>query len=89
MSAIPGHIYFAQQAGLVKIGRTQRSVEIRLHELTAGHPNGAILLHSIPSDDIVEGELFFHSTYGDKKVCGEWFKLTDEDIQLIQGIMMI
>ena len=59
-----------------------------MKQLGSNHPDSAPikLLHSIPTKDTVEAEKGFHECFASKRIKGEWFKLTEEDINSIRTI---
>ena len=87
-------VYFIKNKGLVKIGCTAGCPEDRIKALfPANHPhNGEVtLLHTIRVDYKYDGEKQFHHHFAKKRVgtSGEWFALTDEDIEIIKKIKEI
>jgi hypothetical protein len=61
-----------------------------MKQLTSSHPFESIhLIHNIPTEDTVKLEKAFHSCFEHKKVKGEWFQLTREDIECIQQVKEI
>jgi len=82
-----GYIYFVKKDEYVKIGRTSQTPEIRIASIKGTHPNSAVeVLHTISSIDIVADEMEFHAIFASKRISGEWFELSDEDIKMIQEI---
>ncbi|MBA2705837.1 MAG: GIY-YIG nuclease family protein [Blastocatellia bacterium] len=79
-----GYVYLIRNpAGLVKIGRSQNP-NIRLRSLMTGSVDKLELLHTIECQHPHAIERALHRTYSGKRVRGEWFKLTDEDIESIK-----
>jgi len=84
-----GYIYFALNRGLVKIGCTSQRPIDRIETLfPSNHPEDGevVLLHSISTNQRYKIEKEFHDYYVDKCVQGEWFNLSDEDIEIIKEI---
>lgn len=80
---VRGYVYLILSAdGCVKIG-IAGNPQKRLQELQIGHAGVLRLIHIIPSADPEKLERKLHLAYGPKRVRGEWFQLTDEDIQQI------
>jgi len=86
----PGYIYFAGKDDYIKIGRTSGDPNKRVDTLNSNYPVDSIkLLHIIKSGDTAKHEKEFHDYFADKRVKGEWFKLTEEDIEMIKEIKEI
>jgi len=84
-----GSVYFALNRGLVKIGCTSQRPVDRIKTLfPSNHPDDeeVVLLHSIPTNQRFKLEKEFHDCFADKRVGGEWFILTDEDVEIIKEI---
>jgi Meiotically up-regulated gene 113 len=47
-------------------------------------PHEVTLIHSIETDDMVGLEALLHERYADKRMNGEWFALSDEDVNEIK-----
>ena len=85
----PGYIYFAEKDGHVKIGRTSKTPNERIEDLSSNLPVPIELLHAIKSHDTDKHEKEFHAYFAKSRVKGEWFKLTKEDIEIIKEIKEI
>ena len=84
--SISGFIYFVEKDGYVKIGRSKDPTK-RIEAFTSNHPTDnkkVKLLHIIESYDIVRHEKEFHNIFASKRISGEWFELSDEDIRIIK-----
>lgn len=80
-----GYIYFLKaDNGLVKIGRA-KDLRQRLDHFTAKLPYKLKLVHSIKTDDSVGLEKVFHEKFHDKRKRGEWFELSDSDLQEVKA----
>jgi len=66
--------------GLVKIGKTH-DVQARLQALDIGSPVSLELLYVIETQYADEVEQRLHGIYEAKRVKGEWFALSEQDIQ--------
>jgi hypothetical protein len=76
-----GWIYVVEgQGDLYKIGLTTRTPSKRLAEFTPKLPFPTTLLVTIPTDDVISHEKAIHERFADRRVNGEWFKLSDRDI---------
>ena len=84
-----GYIYLARSAittKLTKIGRT-KDIDRRKEELEKDIPDIEII-YTISSGNTVRDEKNIHKIFEDKRVKGEWFALSNEDIQSIKNIQM-
>ena len=66
---------------LYKIGYTKREVEKRLKELKTGNPADFKIENQYKSKIGTKIESQLHKRYSYKKISGEWFNLSDEDIR--------
>jgi hypothetical protein len=77
--ARPGYVYLLQLGDIYKIGMStkprRRSRQI-----------GAPLIHKIAVADMEEAEAALHRRFKNKRVRGEWFRLTPEDVTWIKSI---
>lgn len=69
--------------GPIKIGVTS-NIEKRVQQLTAIIPLEIELLFIIKSDNALALEASLHSEYSDRRIKGEWFRLTNEDVDRIR-----
>lgn len=53
----------------------------RLEQLQTSTPNILHLVHTIKVDDMVGSELFFHLKYQSKRIRGEWFELSEDEVK--------
>jgi hypothetical protein len=68
-----------------KIG-ISRNPRKRLHQITAGRPGAIRLIAIIETPDAAALEIELHSRFKSKNISGEWFRLSDEDVQYIQSL---
>ena len=66
---------------LYKIGYTRREVSKRIKELKTGNGSDLYLINSFKSKWGTKIESQLHRTFKSKKINGEWFDLTDEEVK--------
>ena len=79
-----GYVYVFENAGLRKIGSSKRP-QVRLRAMKTAAPS-IEAIHHIPSLNYRELEHLLHLHFAEKRVAGEWFKLSDEDMNFIASI---
>lgn len=82
----PGYVYLVQSpTGAYKIGKAkdpsnrQKTFDVKL-------PFEVEFIALIQSDDMRKLEAELHAQFADKRVNGEWFNLTPEDVEYIKGL---
>jgi hypothetical protein len=65
---------------LYKIGYTRRPIEKRIKEIRTGNGSDIYLIDSFQSIWGTKIESNLHRQFKSKKVNGEWFDLTDDDV---------
>lgn len=76
-----GFVYLARgRRGEYKLGRTNL-VDRRVSELGATLPVELELVHEIKSDDPAGVEAYWHARFADRRMRGEWFKLSAADVK--------
>jgi hypothetical protein len=82
---VSGLVYFVKnkENGFVKIGFTV-DLLTRFQNLTYEHQVEMEVLHFVPTYDAAGLEKVFHSLYSEKRVDGEWFDLSDDDLKTIK-----
>ena len=74
-------VYLIQeQFGAVKIGVSVHPGN-RLIDLQVGYPYELSLLHEFPTPNARRVEAELHARYADKRLRGEWFRLSPEDVE--------
>jgi hypothetical protein len=68
-----------------KIGRTV-NLDSRAQTFSVKLPFKISLEHSFHSDDYKTAEESLHTMFSDKRIDGEWFQLSDDDVSFIKSI---
>ena len=76
----PG-VYFIYDTRAVKIG-VANNIDTRIKQLQTGNPYELQLLKFIETQDPYTLEKRFHQLLDGKRMTGEWFDLTPEDVEL-------
>ncbi|MGR9047591.1 GIY-YIG nuclease family protein [Halobacillus faecis] len=79
------YVYFIRESGLdhIKIGKAD-DPEQRIKELSTGSAHTHEIVHLIKSKEPYKTEKLFHCYFSDKRIKGEWFDLTDNELRWIQ-----
>ncbi len=77
------YVYFAhcEQAEAVKIGKAKKASS-RLSELQVGNPM-ALCMVDVIEDESGRLEGLLHRWFRDKRIRGEWFKITPDDVRVL------
>ncbi len=75
-----GYVYLMQFGDEYKIG-TSNNVERRFRELKTQMPYHGKILHTITTGDPEGIESYWHKYFKEKRLKGEWFKLSQADIK--------
>ena len=78
-----GFVYLMKSGKYYKIGRSV-SAEKRAYEIQLQLPEELKLIHKIKTDDPVGIESYWHQRFSDKRVRGEWFGLTSQDVKVFR-----
>ena len=81
----PGYVYVVQCGEFYKIGRTT-NLERRIPQLTVQLPYPLKLVCFIQTPNSASEERRLHELYADKRLNGEWFALTDEQVKEIKAM---
>lgn len=78
-----GYVYFIKnnQNNLIKIGSTTNP-KTRLSHLRIANPD-IQFLYIIETEDYKKVEKYYHTIFNDKRIKGEWFKISLEDIKAV------
>lgn len=79
-----GFVYILFGNGYYKIGKA-KEIDRRVSQISPQLPFEVKLIGFIETDDALALESFYHEKYKDKRVNGEWFMLSDEDVISILG----
>lgn len=81
-----GYVYLiASKDGLYKIGLS-KDVRARIKTLGVALPFEIEPIHTIKTDDMVTLEKELHAQFNEKRVRGEWFALTPEDVEYVRSL---
>lgn len=81
----PGYVYLLAGGGCYKIGRT-KDLSKRTEQLAVQLPYRVELVCSLRADDPKALETDLHERFADKRLNGEWFDLSSEDVAYIVGL---
>ena len=73
-------VYLIECNNNYKIGYTRKSIEQRIKQMKTGNSGNLNLVSYFESKWGTKIESHFHRKYKWKKVSGEWFNLTEEDV---------
>jgi hypothetical protein len=83
--ATRGHVYFIRaDNGLVKIGNSS-DVRARFKAIDQASPCNLEIALLIETESYIELEALFHQRFSGKRVKGEWFGLSEEDIEAVRN----
>lgn len=77
-----GFVYLIRgRGGEYKIGRTALLVDQRRSQLSTGSSVDLEVVHEIKTDDPAGVEAYWHKRLADRRLRGEWFKLSAADVR--------
>ena len=80
-----GYIYLMFDGVAYKIGKTT-NIEQRQRQAQIYSPNEVTIVHAFWVSDMHRVETSIHEILADQHIRGEWFNLTDLDIQWFRGL---
>ena len=80
-----GFVYVLRGAGYYKIGLS-KNVDRRMEQIEPKLPFETELLCTIATDDMHRLESELHKRFADKRASGEWFQLTENDVEYIKSL---
>jgi hypothetical protein len=78
-----GEVYFIKVGDMYKIGAT-RDLYGRFRNIQVCTPTECVLIHAVKTNDMKTTEKLFHNLYSRAIMRGEWFALSDGDIDYIK-----
>jgi hypothetical protein len=81
-SPIPGFVYLIKSGIFYKIGKT-RNLEKRSRWMAIHLPEPMVVVHSFPSNDHSRAEKELHDRFSELRSNGEWFKLSQLEVEEI------
>ena len=80
---VTGHVYLIKHGSDYKIGKSEDPSR-RYKEIKVQMPYPIEEIHLIETDDPSGIEAYWHNRFKDKRLKGEWFRLSAEDIKIFK-----
>lgn len=80
-----GNVYILKAGPYYKIGRTN-NVDRRMGEICPKLPFEAEIVHVIEAHNMYEIEAELHRLFNEKRANGEWFELSQEDVEWLKTL---
>lgn len=80
-----GYVYLLHGGGAFKIGKAQDPSK-RIRQLEIALPYPVQTVATVPTDDARALESKLHKRFKDKRLNGEWFDLSAQDVAYIKGL---
>lgn len=84
-----GFVYVLTDGVYFKIGKTKNTVDLRRKQMSVGNPSQIDIVLEIATNNIDLLEVQLHEKYRQKKVKGEWFKLSKKDLKYIKKVFYL
>jgi len=75
-----GYVYLMKMGRYYKIGRSN-AVGHRHYEVGLKMPEKVVVVHELETDDPVGIEAYWHDRFAERRLEGEWFNLSAEDVR--------
>ena len=85
-AAKPGHVYLVECGGLYKIGKSKQPAT-RLGRFATMWIQPTSIVAVGRCEDMASTESQLHKTYAHKRVHGEWFALSDSDVEQVKAVL--
>ena len=77
-------VYLLECGDKHKIGYTRKTIDERIKQMKTGNSEEFKILGTYESKWATKIESHLHRKYKNKRISGEWFQLTDEDVMTFE-----